>query len=689
LFKKTAMVIIVFYQNLIHKIHLLQPCLLGVILGHIISIMNPLIARKYKVLTCAIFVFFLIPAKQLFAQSELMPYGNLNGIRIKGQLMEFNTNLAVVGESWSKIKATAKEVQKPKFKRIGNTEIVNTNIDSLYFTETVKDIGSGKISVNIKCEVRKDTTIKGVYLGIRLPKEIYGTSAVELKKVNQELVRPQGETGFQMDYAKGISYTAANQKFSISLKEAAVILRQDSSAKNYIQLYLPIAPGSLKKGDVFEKSYTIKVSGKVDASPATLQLDTVTQGSPFAGLGGNFRLQNMKTDPKVIDYCLSNLRVAWSRVEMPWRNWQPDMNTDPTATADSGKLNDHVKKSMEMAQRLGKMNIPVILSAWAPPQWAVVGPLQYRPTPAGVWGNPLNKANMPAIYKSITDYILYLKAHYGVEVKYFSFNESDLGINIRQTGEEHADLIKGLGAYMASKGLKTKLLLGDNSDATTYKFIYPAMNDPEARPYIGAVSFHSWRGWSAETLQKWTDAAKQLNVPLLVGEGSIDAAAWAYPAYFEEQSYALEEINLYTRLLAICQPLSILQWQLTADYSPLTGGGIFGDDSELKPTQRFWQLKQLASTPEGLFHRAFVADRKDISCAALGNAAGNQYTLHIVNNGAARQVNIKGLPSAVKQLIVFVTDKKHAMKQVVKINVSSHQTTFKLGARCFTTLVAK
>jgi hypothetical protein len=683
------MVIIVFYQNLIHKLHLLQPCLLGVILGHIISVMKPFTTCKPKILTCAFLMFFLIPAKQLFAQAELMPYGNLNGIRIKGQLMEFNTNIAVVAQNWSKVKVTAKEVQKPLFKRTGDTEVVNTNIDSLYFTETVKDIGSGKISINIKCEVRKDTTIKGVYFGIRLPKEIYSTSTVELKKVNEELVRPKGETGYQTDYATGISYTAANQKFSISLKEAAVILRQDTGAKKYIQLYLPIAPGSLKKGDVFEKTYTIKVSGQVDVSPATLQLDTATQGSPFAGLGGNFRLQNMKTDPQVIDYCLTNLRVAWSRVEMPWRNWQPDINTDPTATADSGKLNDHVKKSMEMAQRLGKMNTPVILSAWAPPQWAVEGALQYRPTPAGVWGNPLNKANMPAIYKSITDYILYLKAHYGVEVKYFSFNESDLGINIRQTGEEHADLIKGLGAYMASKGLKTKLLLGDNSDATTYKFIYQAMNDPEARPYIGAVSFHSWRGWGAETLQKWTDAAKQLNVPLLVGEGSIDAAAWAYPAYFEEQSYALEEINLYTRLLAICQPLSILQWQLTADYSPLTGGGIFGDDSELKPTQRFWQLKQLASTPEGLFHRPFVADRKDISCAALGNATGNQYTLHIVNNGAARQVHIKGLPSAVRQLVVYVTDKKQAMKQVMKIKVSDHEATFKLGARCFTTLMAE
>jgi hypothetical protein len=614
----------------------------------------------------------------------------LNGIRIKGQLMEFNTNLTVVAKDGVKFKFTGKELQKPKFQRNGNVQVVNTNIDNLYFTERVTDLGTGKIQVNVKCEIKKDTSLKGVYFGLRLPKEIYKGSEITLEKVNEPLVRPIVEKGYQSDYARAFTYKAANQKFSMDLGKAAVIFTQDADEKNpFIQIYLPIAMGSFSKGDVFEKTYTIKVSGKVDKSPAVLQLDTAIAGSAFAGLGGNFRLQNPITDPQVIDYCLNNLRVAWSRVEMPWGTWKPDMNTNPIEAANNGKLNDHVKKSMEMAQRLGKMNIPVILSAWAPPQWAVVGPLRYGPDVNGVWGNPLNKDNMPAIYKSITDYIIYLKDHYEVEVKYFSFNESDLGINIRQTGQEHADLIKGLGAYFASKGLKTKLLLGDNSDATTYKFIYPAMNDPEARPYIGAVSFHSWRGWGAETLQKWADAAKQLNVPLLVGEGSIDAAAWGYPAYFEEQSYALEEINLYTRLLNICQPLSILQWQLTADYSPLTGGGIFGNKGPLRPTQRFWQLKQLASTPEGLFHHSITADRQDISCAALGNAAATAYTFHIVNNGAARKVHLKGLPASIKEYTVYLTDKVNNMKQRKTIKVSGHEVIFELNARCYTTLVSK
>ena len=72
------------------------------------------------------------------------------------------------------------------------------------------------------------------------------------------------------------------------------------------------------------------------------------------------------------------------------------------------------------------------------------------------------------------------------------------GIYIRQTGEQHDELIKGLGKYFLSRGIQTKILLGDNSDATTYAFIEPAMRDPAAHPYMGAVSFHSWRGWDTE-----------------------------------------------------------------------------------------------------------------------------------------------------------------------------------------------
>ncbi|MFA6086039.1 hypothetical protein [Mucilaginibacter sp.] len=613
--------------------------------------------------------------KNVFAQAEFMPYGNLNGIRIKGQLMPFNTSIDVAGNSWLKIKSTGKELQKPKFKRTGNLQVVNTAIDSLGFVITNEDIGNGKIKLTVKCTVNQDITVKGVYLGVRLPKTIYTNSTADIKRSGPT---PQSPVTV-------ISFKGNQQDITITPGQPSAMIQPNNDTLKYIQLYFPVCESKLNKGDVFERSYFINVTGIVDEADAIMQMDTTKAGRNFMGLGGNFRLQN-KTDPQVIDYCLKNLNVVWGRVEMPWHSWQPAINRDPIAAADSGFLDEHVKRSMEMAQKLYKLNIPVIVTAWAPPQWAVVGPLKYGPDKNGVWGNPLLATNMQQIYKSITDYIIYLKDHYNVEVKYFSFNESDLGINIRQTGREHADLIKGLGAYFKSKNLSTKLLLGDNSDATTYNFIYPAMNDPEALPYIGAVSFHSWRGWDTPTLQKWADAAKKLNLPLLIGEGSIDAAAWAYPAYFEEESYALEEINLYTRLIAICQPQSILQWQLTADYSPLAGGGIFGDNGPLRPTRRFWQLKQLASTPSNLYVFPLEVNNDNISCTALGNSFTGSYSFHVVNNSAARTVHLKGLPNAVKALNIYLTDSKYNIKKVKKIKVNNHEAEFKLGSRSFTTL---
>jgi hypothetical protein len=397
-------------------------------------------------------------------------------------------------------------------------------------------------------------------------------------------------------------------------------------------------------------------------------------------------LQNPALDPKVIAYCLQNLRVAWGRVEMPWRFWQREKDSHPIDSANAGKLNPFVQKAMEMAQTLNKKGIPLILTCWSAPNWAIEGPPRFRPGPDHIWGNPLNKANMQEIYQSITDYILYLKQHYGVEIKFFSFNESDLGINIRVTGGEHDELIKGLGAYFASHGVSTKMLLGDNSDATTYTFIDTAMQDPAAKPYIGAISFHSWRGWDTATLQKWADAATRMKLPLLVAEGSIDAAASNYPAIFEEQIYALEEINLYTRLLAICQPVSILQWQLTSDYSPLAGGGIFGNKDSLHPTRRFWNLKQLASTPKGLFAMPVTCDRSTVSAAALGDNKKGIYAFHLVNNGATREVILTGLPKKTKALHIYTTNKELEMKEGRLIPVSHGEARFTLDAVSYSTL---
>jgi hypothetical protein len=331
--------------------------------------------------------------------------------------------------------------------------------------------------------------------------------------------------------------------------------------------------------------------------------------------------------------------------------------------------------------------MPIMVSAWQAPAWAILGARPGPPPQEGPRGNPLNPEKMARIKDSIAGYLLFLKEKYGVEAALFSFNESDIGINVRQTPREHAELIKTLGPWFAGKGLATKLALGDTSDANPIDFIQPALDDPEAVKYIGAVDFHSWRGCTDEILAQWRDAARELNVPLVVAEGSTDAAAYRYPQIFNEQSFALYEINLYLRILAIAQPRSILQWQLTADYSILAGGGIFNDQGPLRPTRRFWNLKQLAATPPRSFSLPVACNKSNLTCAAFGNIAEGIYTVHIVNNGATRTATLTGLPPNVRQMRLWVTGAEQGIEESGPIAVTGGQAQFALAATSYTTVI--
>ena len=629
----------------------------------------------------------------LFSQPEVAPWSNISGIRVDGELMELNSSLGYVGTDWSSIRKTAKERASYRYEREGNTQFTPIRIDSFFYDQSVEDLGAGVANVRIHFRNEKDTNIIGTFFMLNLPSDKYGDATVQLLdptpfKINDAF--PASASEILRGAAKGLLIRGSQRTFEVAINEGTeIIIRKNSVESGTIEVYFALMTGELKKGSSSYKSFTIKSLGVVDRSPIQLVLDTSQPGRPFKGFGGNFRLQNPTADPPVIDYCLENLDVRYGRVEMPWRFWHPDENVNPVDSAERHGLHPRVEAAMKMAQRLHQLGMPVILSAWFPPGWAAEGEINFGSQPGGLRGNALDQTKMEQIYKSIGDYIQYAKDHYGFEFVMFSFNESDLGINVRQTDAEHASFIKGLGAHLKARGLGTGMLLGDTADANGWPFVMPAINDPATHQYIDAISFHSWRGYSDENLKKWADAASTLGIPLLVGEGSMDAGAWRYPDIFSEYTYAMEEANLYTRILKICQPQSILQWQLTADYSPMIGGGVFGNnDIPLTPTQRFWNFKQIADMPEGLVAMPIEADKRTVTCAALGDNDSGLYTIHIVNNGAARQANLQGLPSDLQWMRIFVTNDRSNMSQGRRIRVQNGTAYFLAEANSFITLLA-
>ncbi len=226
------------------------------------------------------------------------------------------------------------------------------------------------------------------------------------------------------------------------------------------------------------------------------------------------------------------------------------------------------------------------------------------------------------------------------------------------------------------------MLLGDACSPHPVHFIDVAMNDPECVKYIGGVAFHSWHDGTPEEFAYWGNAAQKLKVPLLCAEGGTDSDAYRYPQIFLEPWFGMYEFDTYLKILQYGQAASVLHWQLTENYSVLTGGG----GVPLQPTRRFFNLKQLDLTPPATPFIPLTGDSPNISHAAYGDAAKGMLVVHLLNNGTAREVTLTGLPAATKELHLFITDQSRQMKEMDKVSVTSGSAKLNLDADAYATL---
>ena len=268
-----------------------------------------------------------------------------------------------------------------------------------------------------------DTLVNGAYFKVELPEEFDQNTHFSVRNTENLMLADINAKFAGAAYkapANGVTVEVPTRKLEIAFKTPTelIIQRNDSTEKG-ISLYIKLAAGNLTANKAYRNTVTVNASGTIDTSPATIKIFPEQEGQKFDGIGGNFRLQNPDADPPVIDYSLEHLRVAWSRVELPWRQWQPNDSIDPIAQAKKGNLDPKVKAAMEMAQRLDRKGIPVILSAWFAPDWAIIGNRTRGVNLDGSRGNALDQTKKEAIYKSLTSYITYLKDVYGVETQLF------------------------------------------------------------------------------------------------------------------------------------------------------------------------------------------------------------------------------------------------------------------------------
>lgn len=607
--------------------------------------------------------------------------------------MEFETKICVLDSNLNEIAATGHYRVEPKFRREGQRQITSSTLGGIRFHQTVAATGPGAASIELALTALTNAAVAGGCFSIALPASttregtveiLGGAGAIETIPVARLGTRGESETFT----AREVRFKSAKGELAIKVaRDLKIIVRRDEKDGSRVKAYFVALPGSLNAGQQSSTVFELRAVEEIDRAVAAIRIDPSQPGRAFDGVGGNFRIQFSKQDPAIIEYNLANMRVAWARSCMWWQSWDPDEAANPLAVASAGQLKPKLLEQIRSDQNIARSGRPMIISTWDPPAWAR---LEGKRRP-GTYGDPLNPAKSDRIAESIAGYLLFLKQQFGIEAALFSFNEPDIGINVLQTPEEHVSMIKILGRKFAERGLATKLLLADTSNATkeALRLAQAAVNDVEARSYIAAVGFHTWGGCDTESLRGWAEVSRQLNVPLMATETGVDSEAHQNPDLFHEPGYQLQQADLYVRLLAICQPLNLLEWQLTADYSVLNGGGAYGWPGELRPTMRFWTLKQIGETPRGSFAIPAASSHRLVTVAAYADIGNRIYTVHLVNNGAARSAKLSGLPESVKELRVFVTDQNRGMSEQALVPVANGEATLELPACSFNSVFSR
>jgi len=124
--------------------------------------------------------FFAFLSVSAAAQTEVMAWGNLTGIRIEGQLIEFETSFRVVETNWTWMSFTGKERNATQFNRNGSVARVSSSVMRISFEQTVEDKDRGTALVSLSYQSDTTRRVEGVYYCFELPAKRYASGTVNI-----------------------------------------------------------------------------------------------------------------------------------------------------------------------------------------------------------------------------------------------------------------------------------------------------------------------------------------------------------------------------------------------------------------------------------------------------------------------------------------------------------------------------
>lgn len=568
---------------------------------------------------------------------------------------------------------------------------------SFEYLQTRQPEGS-RIRFQIRVTSLTSQAIEGVFLFLNFPIALFGGGEAVFTNGLNQTARAQLPTEFGDTYLVNASAdgctlddVARRFHFNLRLPRGFWLTLQDNRrwGDAVYALFFPLHSGNLAANQSVTLEFTLELTGTPDTSPLTLDLGPNGSGEIFEGWGGNFVFNT--TAPET-DWLLSQLRVTWARAGMDLAQWEPANDNASSSSInwnyfEQRLLSGAVAQQFEIARKLKARQLPLILSVWYLPRWMQPGGNGAK-VPAEHWNELL---------ESIGAWLLMARDRFGFEADYFSFNEPDLGVYVLQSPEEHRDAVKSIGQYLASLGLKTKLLIGDTANPSNPSYVDALAADTQALQVAGPVAFHTWNGSTPENYRRWRQTARTLRRPLLATEVGSDPAAWHYPSIFWSYGYALDDLANYFGFLQHARPQSALQWELTSDY-PLARRN---QDGTFSGGKRFWFVKHLANLtpPDAEYLDVLSPVPDDVGVLAFrgpggtpagGAAAGpRQWVIHLANFGPARTATVTGIPPESPSFQPYRTSAGEEMAVLTPIPVTRGVLELELAEQSLTTLVGE
>jgi O-glycosyl hydrolase len=624
--------------------------------------------------------------------------GQITGLSVSGDFLPVQASLRIPQKGWGKISSTS-DAQGVKQSTTDGTQTWSGLIEvapgkDYRFTESLTETG-GQVNISYEVTAEADVDIEGVFLFIDVPISMFSGGRCVLSNKGTEVgaaTMPVTNIHFVNGTANGVEMSDAADRTSltIGLDRALPVVVQDTrqwKGTTY-SAFCQLVP-TLKSGETTSLQVTLKPTDVPDHSPAHLTVSPNKARYHLDGFGGDYCFN---IESPVTQYTLDNLHIACARTEMRLWEWEPE-NHDASADAinwpyleSQDKPGSDLHRQFLLAKQIQNKGVPYVISVWHLPEWLYADPGKgpsagHRTVPPEKW---------PELLECIGSYLLYARRKYGVEPNYFSFNEPNYGVEVYLSPEDHRDAIKRIGAYLQKLGLKTKMALGDvtGPPGPTFDYVLPAANDPDAMKYVGALTFHSWGGGSAQDYEQWGNLAQRLHVPLFVTELGVDSGAWRTHA-FDTYHYAMDEVRMYQDILLYARPQGTMQWEFTSDYGIVNAQNGPDGKTVFVPNVRFYFVKQFCNlTPQNAEALATTSDNSKVLFTAFaGTEAGKRvYTCHIGNFGASRTATLRGLPAGVTRLRAVCTSETESFKELAPVSVKDGKAEVALPEECLLTL---